>query len=198
MRTQDLEDRLAKLRAGDDSARDELVSLCEERVRVLARKMFRSRFSRLRRWEQTDDVYQQVILRLHKSLAEVQPETAAQFYGLAAKHIKWTLLSMVNKHDGPQADAAHHHTDGTNSDPAYARSSDSDTEPKSLQEWEHVYEAIDKLPEDQKVIVNLLYFDGLTQVEAAEALGVTERTVRRHWIKAKLVLNDLLSGGVDE
>lgn len=198
MHTQDLEDRLARLRAGDDSAREELVALCEERIRVLARKMFRSRFSRLRRWEQTDDVFQRVILRLHKALAKVQPETKAQFYGLAAKHIKWVLKELARKHDGLQADAAHHHTDGTNSDPAYARSPDPRTEPKSSEEWEHIYEAIEQLPKAQQSVVNLMYFDGLTQVETAEVLGIAERTVRRHWVSARLILKDLLSGEGNE
>ncbi len=37
-------------------------------------------------------------------------------------------------------------------------------------------------------VVELRYFAGLTEVEVAELLGVTERTVRRDWTKAKLLL----------
>lgn len=37
-------------------------------------------------------------------------------------------------------------------------------------------------------VVELRYFAGLTEVEAAEILMVTERTVRRDWTKAKLLL----------
>lgn len=37
-------------------------------------------------------------------------------------------------------------------------------------------------------VVELRYFGGLTEVETAEVLGVTERTVRRDWNKAKLLL----------
>jgi DNA-directed RNA polymerase specialized sigma24 family protein len=36
------------------------------------------------------------------------------------------------------------------------------------------------------------YFGGMTEVEIAEALGVTERTVRRDWEKARLLLREAL------
>ena len=34
-------------------------------------------------------------------------------------------------------------------------------------------------------VIELRFFGGLTEPEAAEVLGVTERTVRRDWVKAK-------------
>jgi DNA-directed RNA polymerase specialized sigma24 family protein len=42
---------------------------------------------------------------------------------------------------------------------------------------------------DEKLaqIVELRYFGGLTEVEIAEMLGQSERTVRRSWDKAKLL-----------
>jgi RNA polymerase sigma factor (TIGR02999 family) len=42
-------------------------------------------------------------------------------------------------------------------------------------------------------VVALQYFGGLTDAEIAQALGVTERTVRRDWNKAKLLLKVALS-----
>jgi RNA polymerase sigma factor (TIGR02999 family) len=38
-------------------------------------------------------------------------------------------------------------------------------------------------------VVELKYFAGLTHDEIAEALGVNERTVRRDWEKARLLLH---------
>jgi RNA polymerase sigma factor (sigma-70 family) len=43
-------------------------------------------------------------------------------------------------------------------------------------------------------VVECRYFGGLTEVETAEALGVTERTVRRDWIKARGWLRATLDG----
>jgi RNA polymerase sigma factor (TIGR02999 family) len=54
-----------------------------------------------------------------------------------------------------------------------------------------VHEALEELASvDARVVsvVELRYFAGLTEPEIAEVLGVTERTVRRDWEKARLLL----------
>lgn len=40
-----------------------------------------------------------------------------------------------------------------------------------------------------KQVVEMRYFGGLTEAEIAEALGLTERTVRRDWERARLLLS---------
>jgi RNA polymerase sigma factor (TIGR02999 family) len=42
-------------------------------------------------------------------------------------------------------------------------------------------------------IVELRFFGGLTEVETAETLGLSDRTVRREWLKAKAWLHCELS-----
>lgn len=42
-------------------------------------------------------------------------------------------------------------------------------------------------------VVELLFYGGLTRQEAAEVLGVNERTVRRDWEKAKMFLKRALA-----
>jgi RNA polymerase sigma factor (TIGR02999 family) len=44
-------------------------------------------------------------------------------------------------------------------------------------------------------VVECRYFAGMTEVETAEALGVTERTVRRDWVKARGWLHAALEEG---
>ena len=41
-------------------------------------------------------------------------------------------------------------------------------------------------------VVEMRYFGGMTESETAEALGITERTVRRDWRKARLLLSQAL------
>ena len=41
-------------------------------------------------------------------------------------------------------------------------------------------------------VVELRYFAGLTEAQIAESLGITERTVRRDWEKARLLLAERL------
>ncbi len=43
-------------------------------------------------------------------------------------------------------------------------------------------------------VVEMRWFAGLTEAEIAQALGVSERTVRRDWEKARLLLEDALAG----
>jgi RNA polymerase sigma-70 factor (ECF subfamily) len=61
--------------------------------------------------------------------------------------------------------------------------------------WGEFHEHVDKLPEEQKEVVNLLFYEGLTQEEASVILGVSERTIKRRWQEAKLKLHEELSGG---
>lgn len=59
-----------------------------------------------------------------------------------------------------------------------------------------VHTALDRLSElDEQLvqIVELRYFAGMTEAEIAEALEVSERTVRRRWVKAKLWLAETLA-----
>ena len=58
-----------------------------------------------------------------------------------------------------------------------------------------VHEALDAMAAlDARMaqVVELRYFGGMTEAEIAEALGVTDRTVRRDWEKARLFLRDAL------
>lgn len=58
-----------------------------------------------------------------------------------------------------------------------------------------VHEALETLAKvDPKLVqlVEMRYFAGLTDVEIGSALGVTDRTVRRHWERARLLLADML------
>ena len=58
-----------------------------------------------------------------------------------------------------------------------------------------VHEALDEIAAfDARLakVVELRYFAGLTEPEIAQALGVTDRTVRRDWQKARLLLRRAL------
>jgi DNA-directed RNA polymerase specialized sigma24 family protein len=55
------------LRAGDASARDELLAQASERLIRLTRKMLRD-FPGVHRWEETDDVLQNAVVRLCRAL----------------------------------------------------------------------------------------------------------------------------------
>jgi len=171
---------LDRFQAGDESARNELISHSCERLKSLARKMMKP-FSRLYRWEETDDVFQDAMLRLHRSLEDVKPESVAQFFALAATQIRRTLLDMARHYYGPEGPGTYDHVNIAGSD-----------EPANPKEWVGFYEVLDTLPEEERLTVDLLWFEGLTQAEAALALGVSERTIRRRWFSARYLLHKVL------
>src|SRR4051794_39248821 len=89
-----IEGWLAEMRAGNDRARKELLACACDRLTHLTRKMLRN-FGRVRRWEETDDVVQNALLRLYRTLAEVRPANAVEFYRLAALNIRRELLDLA-------------------------------------------------------------------------------------------------------
>jgi RNA polymerase sigma factor (sigma-70 family) len=42
-------------------------------------------------------------------------------------------------------------------------------------------------------VVEMRYFAGMSEPEIAQSLGITERTVRRDWQKARLLLKEALA-----
>src|ERR1700754_143034 len=53
-------------------------------------------------------------------------------------------------------------------------------------------EVLQKVDERLVRVVEMRYFAGMTETEIADALGVTDRTVRRDWQKARLLLAEPL------
>lgn len=63
------------------------------------------KYPNLRRWEQTDDVFQNAAIRLRRSLKKVNPDFPRNFFGLATVDIRRTLIDLCRHHFGPQGAA---------------------------------------------------------------------------------------------
>ncbi len=175
------------MRAGDQTARQRLIEHSCERLRGLARKMLR-RYPKVRRWEETDDVFVAAITRLHRALETVQPESPRHFYNLAATQIRRVLIDMSRRYYGPEGVGSHHDTAARNSEdgaPPKYEQADASGEPADLMEWTEFHEQVDGLPEEEQEVFNLVWYQQLTHEQAAEVLGVTARTVRRRWQDAR-------------
>ncbi len=181
---------LDSLRAGHPDAAQRLIEHTCERLRLIARRMLR-RFPRVRRWEETDDVFCEALSRLSRSLESVRPESARHFYNLAATQLRRVLIDFARRYDGPEGMGAHHDTaaGGTdmNAPPKY-EPADSHGEPGSLLEWTEFHQAVEALPDEEREVFDLLWYQQLTQEQAAELLGVTTRTIRRRWQDARFKL----------
>ncbi|HEX8200346.1 MAG TPA: sigma-70 family RNA polymerase sigma factor [Isosphaeraceae bacterium] len=186
-------DLLDRLRAGDGSARDRLIALAQGRFVALARAMLR-RYPQVRRWEQTDDLLQAALVRLHRSLAEVRPEGLRHFDNLTAAQIRRELIDLARRHGGPEGIGAHHHSDGAESGDRLSQVAEGDGRPETLEDWAAFHETVGRLPEEERAVFDLLWYRGLTHAQAAEALGVATKTVQRRWASARLMIRDALHG----
>lgn len=175
--------------AGDPEAVDELLRRTGNQLEALARRMLRD-YPKVRRWEQTADVLQEALLRLDRALREAPPNDARHFFNLATVQIRRTLLDLARRYRGPMSLAA-------NYDSAFAyvkRLGDAlpqqvaDSEPVSLEDWSAFHEAVGELPEEEREVFQLTWYQGLSQRETAKLMQVDERTVRRYWLSAKLIL----------
>ena len=185
---------LDRLAAGDRTAPDELLRHVGGRLRALTRQMLRG-YPGVHRWEQTDDVLQGALVRLLRALQAVHPESARAFFALATEQVRRELLDLARHHFGPLGAAARHATPpegpaaSAPDDPA-----DLSHEPGRLAEWREFHEQIAGLPDEEREVVGLLFYQGLKQAEAAAVLGVTVRTVQRRWQSALVRLHPILKG----
>jgi RNA polymerase sigma factor (sigma-70 family) len=193
--TAQLQRWLNMLQGGDDDAREALIRHSCERLRRLTRKMLRW-YPRLQRWEQTDDVLQSVLLRLHRSLSEIKPKSVPEFLGLAATQIRRSLIDLARHHFGPRGDVARYETDNSQCERGslVKQARDRNTEPQSLQEWSDFHEQIGALPNVEREIFNLLFYEGFAQAEAAKVLNIDVRTVKRRWRSARLMICEAMGG----
>ena len=57
---------------------------------------------------------------------------------------------------------------------------------------------VEKLTDEQREVFDLLWYEGLTQPEAATILGVSLKTVKRRWQDARLFLFEAMRGEAPE
>ena len=185
--------QLQSLLDQDDPDYDELIERASDRLLKLTRRMLRN-YPHLHRWEGTDDVFQTAVMRLHRSLSDVKPESVSQFFGLAATQIRRTLIDLVRHHFGPEGQAAKHESMGA-SDVQHVRNQpDAHDQPETLDSWAQFHEAVDDLPAEEKEVFQLAWYGGLQQKEIASLLDISIPTVQRRWYKARFILKQSMLG----
>jgi RNA polymerase sigma factor (sigma-70 family) len=191
-----IEALITRLRCGDATARDELLECAWTRLERLARKML-GEFPGVRVWEETGDVLNAASMRLHRALQEWTPSCALHFFRLAARVIGWELVDLARHYKNrPRLISLSPQGEGSDSagllalDPSDGTNRDSG----ELDKWTELHEAMARLPEKPRDVCELLWYHGLSQAEAAELLGVCVKTVKNHWMEARLRLCDELEG----
>jgi RNA polymerase sigma factor (sigma-70 family) len=150
-----------------------------------------ARFPAVRQREHTSDVAQEVSLKLFLVLADVKPRDSKHFLCLAALIIRRKLLDLaarVGRVPRPEADRVVVGASG--SAPPCEPPDDHAAGPQVLAQWTEIHNYIQGLPEPERELFDLLFYHEFKQEEAAEVLGVSYRTLKRHWQKARLAFID--------
>jgi RNA polymerase sigma factor (sigma-70 family) len=69
---------------------------------------------------------------------------------------------------------------------------DSTYEPRRLADWTEFHGKVEQLPEQERQVFDLLWYQGLSQSEAAAVLRVSVPTIKRRWLSARLRLKSAL------
>lgn len=183
----ELQHCLDRLLEGDESARADLLDATCDRLRRLTRKMVRD-FPSVRRWEETDDVFQNSMLRLCRALETLTPHNVTEFIGLAALQIRRELLDLARHYYGRNGIGANHGSGALfdDSEMGSMHPQESTLEPQRLAMWYEFHLQVEALPQDERQLFDLLWYQGLPQLEVANLLGVTERTIQRQWQNVRL------------
>ena len=175
---------------GDSSAEPIVRALLDRSVRrlhILCATLLRQSYPRLMQPPlnmQAEELLGAVTERLLKALREARPQNVRQLFALANQHIRWELNDLARRLDNQPA--AVELNDGIAVAPS---SSASGLTPDGLR----MLSAISQLPEDEREVFDLVRIQGMTQVEAAQLLGVSTVTVKRRLTRGLRLLEEQLA-----
>jgi RNA polymerase sigma factor (TIGR02999 family) len=172
-RTGEVTRLLRAARDGDASAIDRIVPLVYEDLRRVARRQLGRRFgpSSVRPTELVHEAY----VKLSSGGAEAAADRA-HFLAIAARAMRQVLIDEARRRKAARRGGGW--VRATLSGNHWVADFDVD-------ELLTLNDALDELDPRQRQVVECRFFGGMEEAEIAEALGVTERTVRRDWVKAR-------------
>ena len=175
---------------GDPAAERHIRGLLDRavgRLRLLCASLLHRNYPRLTHPPvnlETDEVLGGVVAGLLTALRTTRPPTVRRFFALANQHIRWQLNDVARRLDERPAAAAL-----AESGVAAPPSSDSCLTP----DGRRILEAIERLPEDEREVFDLVGIQGLTVPEAATVVGASERTVQRRLHRGRALLAEQLA-----
>lgn len=182
---------LQLLRNGDAGSVQALLEASMRRLQLLAKRISHN-LPGVKRWEQTDDLVQNSMIRLWKALEKHRPETPLDYYRLASTIMRRELIDLSRHYFGAEGVGRNlartsNVLDSQLQSPVELKV-DQTNEPSKLASWTEFHSYVDSLDEEQRLLFDLLWYQGLTLTQAAELLGSSERTTRRRWKLARVAL----------
>jgi len=172
---------LERTRAGDGAAREELFAACYDELKRLARARLRGggRNTVL----DTTALVHESYLRFINS-GRLRAEDRHAFFAYASRVMRSVIVDSARERlaECRGGNAVHvtlttHIADGVSADE------------EAIIRVHEALEVLEAAEPRLAKVVEMRYFGGYSDEEIAETLGVTDRTVRRDWLKAKLMLD---------
>jgi RNA polymerase sigma factor (TIGR02999 family) len=171
-------DLLDAVRTGDAEALDRLYALFYDELRAVARRQLARQRATVQTTELVHEAYAKLVGR---PLADVHDE--AHLLKIVARAMRQVLVDRARKRNADKRGGDHNPT--TLSDRHLGVTCRLD----DVLTLDAALDRLDRLSPRLRQTVELRFFGGLTEEEAAAVLGCTERTVRRDWTKARLFLH---------
>lgn len=164
---------LASARSGDADALERLLPLVYEELRRLARRQIGREYGAVTL--SPTDLVHEAYLKL--AGGRLDADDRAHFLGIAARAMRQVLIDQARRRRSQKR--------GDGAVPvtlSEARDASLTLDPDELIALDA---ALDELDPRQRAIVEYRFFGGLEEREIAVLLDVSDRTVRREWVKAR-------------
>jgi len=177
----ELTELFSAVNAGDRGAIDRLMAVMYKELHQLAhRRLYAS--ARADSLDTTGLVHESY-LRFLKA-GRIQITDRGHFLAYSSRVMRSVIIDMVRRHRREKRGGGALQVTLNTQLPEEAEASDD-----RLLRLNDALEELGKAEPRLMQVVEMRYFAGLLESEIAEALGVTERTVRRDWQKARMLLS---------
>ena len=180
---------IEELRDGDAGALDRLLPLVYDELRGIARRELRRQ--RSGHTLDTTALVHEAYLKLVDQRS-VRPADRAHFLGIAARAMRQVLVDHARRHATAKRGAGAGRV--TLDEGTVAGALVADDCADTLLALDDALLRLAALSERLARVVECRFFGGLSEEETAAVLGVTARTVRRDWVKARAWLHRALYG----
>jgi len=173
-----------RFRGGDNAAFDKLVTRYQRRVYAIAYRMTRNR-------EDALDIAQEVFLRAHRGIERWRPVRGFKhwLYRIAT-NMTIDVLRKRRRRAAVIVESEDFSMDRGVAAPSVGRDP---VRSIAIEEMgEQISAAIETLPQRQRAVLVLRYYEDMSIKEIASAVGCTEGTVKTHLFRATGKLRDLL------
>jgi DNA-directed RNA polymerase specialized sigma24 family protein len=191
----------SRFRLEDESARKELRDCACRRLNQLAGKMLKGPPD-VQPGNPMEGAVENAIVHLYQTLLEARPAGVRELFLFAARNIRRALVDLARQYSESQGSRPNYATLGN--EPTVGA-----LPPEGLEQpdpgargrpgaWAEFHAQVERLPEEDRELYDLLWYLELAPAEAAPLLNGSTEVLRRRWQSARLKFHQALQGQLPE